>query len=86
MSGFAFSKKWVPLACSHPSRGSWHASKDAELKEKRTMRISLKNGRFCEGSLKPKRRCQKRVKPLSKLNLDFGLAKAKSAVEFREGS
>jgi ferredoxin len=38
------------------------------------------------GSLKPKRRCQKRVKPLSKLILDFGLAKDKSTVEFREGS
>jgi hypothetical protein len=29
---------------------------------------------------------QKCVKPLSKLILDFGLAKGKSAIEFREGS
>jgi hypothetical protein len=30
--------------------------------------------------------CPKVLKPLSKLILDFGLAKGKSAVEFQEGS
>jgi hypothetical protein len=36
--------------------------------------------------MKPKSHAGKLVKSLSKLILDFGLAKGKSAVEFQEGS
>ena len=65
-----------------PPQATFGCGVGAELKEKRSKRISLKE----EGMSNRKSAGQKWVKPLSKLILDFGLAKGKSAVEFREGS
>jgi hypothetical protein len=48
--------------------------------------LALKNEDFREGMTSRKNNREKWLKPLSKLILDFGLAKGKSAVEFREGS
>ena len=59
------------MAASHPQ-----ATFDAQAN------LSLKR----EGMSNRKSYGQKWVKPLLKLILDFGFAKGKSAVEFREGS
>src|SRR5271169_4619599 len=83
---------WSPCgSCSSLGSGRGNcqltvaAGRRFETQNFRDAGISPKNGPFREKPAERKSQGQKWVKLLSKLILDFSLAKGKSTVEFREG-